>query len=315
MLLGLVAVSLCDDTLLLSTEASGFTTVAIKPNTTLKIELARRTAVILDADPDSFSFTVFRGDVQLSDVGRPFSYASLLVQGDYLMLRSAIGGPITLSLWLLPPRTCGFASASLSAEHFLSFQAHMRSQPVPICLFSQTRFDSAVMSVRLNTQDPDTSLAVFGVDSAVAAISICLPGRLCKIESRSPFFVRLIGHPNRSLEIDTEYKVVNPQGSVAYCSLLGIPELAGETFRIVGEFFGGATLSCQSRAAHALAVLKWFAVAALVGLGLALVLQGLHVVNFVDLLFPNFERRRFDSLKQNPYASVIVRPTPPTDGV
>jgi hypothetical protein len=305
MLAALLVLSLCDDTLLLSTEASGFTTVSIKPNRTLKIEPAQRTADMLDAERDSFIFTVLRSGVELPDVVRPFPYASLLVTGDYLTLRSANGRSITLSLWLLPPRTCGFASASMSAEHALSFSARMASKPVPICLFSQTRFDRAVMSMRLTTKDPDTSLAVFGVDSAIEAKQGCVPGRPCKIESRSPFFVRLIGHPNRTLGIETEYEVTNPQGRVVYCSLLGIPELARDTFRVMGKFFGGAALSCQSQAVDALGVLKWVAIAALVAFGLLLALQVLGLVNIVDLLFPDFERRRFDSLKQNPYASAI----------
>jgi hypothetical protein len=117
--------------------------------------------------------------------------------------------------------------------------------------------------------------------------------------------MRIFGNPNRSLAIETEYEVLNPRGSVVYCSVLGIPELNGETFRVMAEFPGEIDFKCHSRAVDALVGLKWLGWIAVLGVVVAGGLHASGIVNVVDWVFPDMEKKRFDDLKRNPYASAI----------
>ena len=161
--------ALCDDSILLSATASGFTHLTIKPNITVSLPLGGRTAVVLDAEPESFIFTLITNGHSGPDLVRPFPGRHLLVTWDTLTLRS-ISGTVTLYLWILRPLTCSVASAALTAEHSLSIETKAKHHPPTVCIFTQALFKTASMDVRVKSKDQDTVVSFFGIDSAEVPI-------------------------------------------------------------------------------------------------------------------------------------------------
>jgi hypothetical protein len=295
---------LCDDSILLSATASGFTPLTIKPNITVSLPLGGRTAVILDAEPESFIFTLITNNHRDPGFVRPFPGRHLLLAGDTLSLRSA-SGSVTLYLWILRQLTCSAASAALTAEHSLSIGAKAKHHPTTVCIFTQAQFKTASMDVRVKSKDQDTTVSFFGIDSAEVPIRMCKLGKRCVVESKAPFFMRIHGNANRSLSIDAKYQVSAPGSGVVYCSILSIPEFAGGLYRQIAQFLGGPSISCRSRAVETLVLIKRMVVVVCVATAIAVVLHVTGIINLFDVICPDEEKRRFENLKLDAYASRI----------
>jgi hypothetical protein len=299
------AVARSDDGILLTTSGSGFTPVTLIPNRTAKIDLAGRTAVILDAEPDSFIFTVTTDGTRYPSLVRPFPGKYVMVSGDILQLEAA-SVKTQLFLWILPPKTCSLSSSALTAEHSLSLRTKTSRHPENVCIFTQSTFSKASIDVLVKSADKHTKVEFFGAEGT--SLQSCKLGKVCKTSSQSPFFLRIVGNPNKTLKVKINYDVDSPGSGINYCYFNPIPQLVKGMFQQWVQFLGGVDIACKSRAVDALEALEVLGIGFLVVFTVVIFLQCTELVDFVELIYPDPEKKRFASLKKDPYAGVVAEP-------
>jgi hypothetical protein len=296
-----------DDNPLLTSTGSGFTHVFLKPGRSTTVALSGRTVVIIDAPADTFNYSITSSDNEVFHHPRPYPYRHLLVSGESLVL-GAVSRSLELPLWVLPSGVCSVGSAVLSSEHFLSLKSKATRHPDPICLFSQAEFHEAELSALVRSRDKSAKVVVYGAKSGDEPIAACALGQSCRVTERAPFFLRIRAHPNWTVNIKVSYEIEHPAQGTVYCSVLSVPWVRGTGYGQIAQVLGGMTFVCRSQALDILGILGFIGLALLalfITIGL---LHSLRVVNVGDWLFPDFEKKRFDGLKKDPYATEFGDP-------
>jgi hypothetical protein len=90
-----------------------FTRISVKSGHPIQISLNGRTAVVVDAPPNSFNYSLTAFDSQTFDHAQRGGH--LLVRGEALTVRSLVRR-LDLPLWLLPDGVCCSELGALSGE-------------------------------------------------------------------------------------------------------------------------------------------------------------------------------------------------------
>jgi hypothetical protein len=307
MLSALILFALCGDDPPPSAPRKAFTRAFIVQRRPLSLDLGDHLAIIIESAPDSFNFSVRTADGTTREHPRPYSTSNLMLMGQSAILDS-VSESAEIPLWVIPAHLCSNASLVLSAEHLLSLKAKSspRQSSGPICLFTQSHFDSVQLSVLVQTRDPEAQIELFGPDNSHEAVKVCRPGELCFFRSEAPFFLRLEGDHQRIQSLQLDYAVSGAAPSIAYCSAISIPFLHGRGYAQITQVLGGVSLFCRSRAREVLGLLTHVSRGIAVALLVMLALDCFGIVSIAEWLCRNQENQRFAALKKDPYAGEIV---------
>jgi hypothetical protein len=155
----------------------------------------------------------------------------------------------------------------------------------------------------VKSKDKSADVVFYGSKSGDDIIETCLLGQKCKVTEHRPFFLRIHAYANSSIHLQLDYDVEQPASGTVYCSVLAIPWQKDQGLGQMMQVLGGLKFVCRSQALDILGILGFIGCALLaifVGLG---VLHGMKVIDVGDWLFGDGEKKRFDSLKKDPFAN------------
>jgi hypothetical protein len=288
--------ALCHDPL----PSATFSRVSLTKGHPSSISPQDRTAVIVDAPPSSFNYSLTAFNSQSFHHSSPYASRHLLVTGETLTVGSLVRR-LELSMWLLPDGVCSAASVVLSSARFLAVKARLPTHAGTMCFFSQTGFHEANLVVHVKSKDKGATISIHSATSPAARP--CWLGEHCRANEHSPFFVRISADPNHSVGFRLSYEVDRPAPGAATCSLPIIPWDSGKGSGTGGDVFPGVKLSCKSKARDIVGVVGFIGLAIL---GIFLIGGYLHALRFGNVnewLFPDEEAPRLDSLRRLPYVS------------
>jgi hypothetical protein len=264
-----------------------FSRVSITPDLPTKINLSGRVAVIIDAPP--FNYTVTPGNATSSHSPH------VRLTGESLSLSTT--SPATLPLWLLPGDFCGSATAVLSTAHFLLLTTRSATRRDPLCLFTQSQFDEAEVTLIFKSKDRGTNVtfhAAVGADSQQCRVS-----EKCRFHEHQPFFLRIHGDPKLPSAMKLEYEIDEPAPGVE-CAVTAVAP--GE---IIANILPGGNCGCRSQAADVISVLGFVGLALLGAFVAAACFNGWKAAAIGDWLFRDSEKQRFETLKKTPFANPL----------
>jgi hypothetical protein len=283
----------------------GFSKATIRRGIPTSIDLRHHILVILDAPPDAFNFSLTTVP-RVAPHHHPFPACYLMLSGESVALGTSLDSTV-LPVWLIPAALCSNASIVLNAEYFLSLRARAFPQERydPVCVFSQTVFGSAELSVVVDTRQPDMQIEFYSAGSLTQPAKACVVGELCSYRSDSPFFLRIHGGRDKGMTIQFKYKVSQASPAVSHCSALSIPFPHEPGYAQITQVLGPASLSCRSQARRILGLLAGIAIYATAGLVLIVTLRCFGIIDFKGWLSSKQETLRFANLKKDAYASEI----------
>jgi hypothetical protein len=226
MLVGLILSATCADDPLQSSTGSGFTRVAVSPNHTTTVALAGRTAVIVDAAPDLFNYSITTADNQVWAHPSAYPYRHLLLSGESLSL-GAISERSEIPIWITPKDFCSNGTVALRALEALCLWAKLNRHQNPICIFSQPEFRSARLIATVKSRDKAAHIALYGAQSVSEPLKTCRSGSRCELDADRPFLLRIESNPNKRLELKMEYRVTGAIPGAFACAALAVPWLRG----------------------------------------------------------------------------------------
>jgi hypothetical protein len=289
---------------------SGFKRLSLSPGEPATLSLTNRTVVILDAPADSFNFTLTTADHRTIRHALPFPSRHAMLRGESVVL-GAIAGRVEIPMWLLPSGACGPASAVLSCGRSLQLSSQSVNRYDPICLFTQAKFDRAEVAVALKTRDARAGMQFFGAGGADTARVACERAEKCRMADERPFFLRIQGSVNVTLSVKLDYDVDNGSLGGVDCSVLSVPwvkSVLPDGRAVYGQttpVFRGMKFACRSQAVDILGILGLTGLALL---GVFIVVgcfHGWRIVDVGDWLFASGEKRRFETLREGPFASEL----------
>ncbi|OHS97992.1 hypothetical protein TRFO_09161 [Tritrichomonas foetus] len=136
----------------------------------------------------------------------------------------------------------------------------------------------------------------------------CKSRKKCASIEHNPFFILLKIRPNKKVNLNIDYEVTEPAPETVYCSFSPVTALTSHGFVSMTSILGNGETNCESRANDILSLFKYFSIFVAVLIVLIFILQVTDTVDFGELLCPDADKKRFDSLKIDPYAGRIDTP-------
>lgn len=307
---------------LLTSSDSGFTVIHLRYKKSVKVSLVDRMAVIPDGEPNTFGFSVkFYENDHNPQVYDNFPSGSLTISGYELTLFSNTATAeesVSVPLWLIPKTLCNGTNALIIAEHHLLLDAKSTKFQGTVCLFSQTEFHSAKVDAIMKSKDSTSSLAFYennlksdsnhetDIDEPVKA---CSRGEKCHTHHLNPFFIVIKSKPQKPIKFKLDYEVRAPQNNIVHCQINSILKITHEGPKKSAIVFEGANIKCESRANDMLVIYKYIGIFFVLVLAVIITLQCTGTVDIGEILCPDEEKKRFENLKKDPYASRIDEPT------
>ena len=188
-----------------------------------------------------------------------------------------------------------------------------------VCLFSQTEFHSAKVMTQLKSNDPKSTVSFYEnniiSDSNKETdinnpVKICNRNKKCYTRHLNPFFIVIKSKSQKPIKFTLDYEVRVPNPNIVYCKMNSIISIFPQGPKKSAIVFENANVKCESRANDMLVVYKYIGISFTIILAIVITLQCLGVIDLGDLLCPDEEKRRFNNLKKDPYASRIDEPAP-----
>lgn len=306
---------------ILTSSDSGFTIIHLRPKKSVTISLIDRMAIIPDGQSNTFGFSVKYtkndNDLQVYD---SFPIDSFTVTGYELTLfsKSSAEETVSIPLWLIPKSLCNGTNALINAEHHLLMNSKSSKFKGKVCLFSQTKFHSATVEATLKSNDPNSYISFYenNINSDSnneidinEPTKICSRNKKCHTHHLNPFFIVIKSKSQSPIKFALDYEVRAPKPDIVYCKMNSIIDVSPQGPKKSAIVFDGANVKCESRANDMLIVYKYIAILFVLLLTVVITLQCTGLINLGDLLCPDEEKRRFNNLKKDPYASRIEEPT------
>lgn len=308
---------------ILTSSDLGFTIIRLRPKKSVKILLHDRMAVIPDGQPNTFGFSIKftpkDDDPQIYD---SFPIDSFTITGYELTLfskKSNQDETVSIPLWLIPKSLCNGTNALINAEHHLLMNSKSTKFQGKVCLFSQTEFHSAKVEAILKSNDPFSKISFyennnFNSDSsketdANEPVKICLKDTKCHTHHLNPFFIVIQSKSQKAIKFKLDYEVRAPKPDIVYCQMNSIINVSPKGPKKSASVFEGTNVKCESRANDMLVVFKYIAIFVVILLAVVITLQCSGIIDLGDILCPDEEKKRFQNLKKDPYASRIDDPT------
>jgi hypothetical protein len=177
----------------------------------------------------------------------PYTGRSLLINGEYITIRSLTGHALNLAMWLLPLRLCQRASATVITDRALSVSLDAARGPRAVCLFTQPHGGPASMVAEVASGDPETEVGFYATDWAEGPTQQCQLGRRCAYSSKGPFILRVSSETNASLRLAATFEWAAPLTTPGKCALRMMPEFVKGEFLVADELPGNPSVVCERR--------------------------------------------------------------------
>ena len=250
------------------------------------------------------------------------SSGNLFINGDKIDIKSMSNKTITVYLWLIPKGLCN-SSAVLKTDYKIIVNAYDKDFTGSVCLFSQNTFRKAFFSTYIQQDRRNTLVSMFGSEESLAPKQYC-HHKTCKFHENKPFFVLIKSLKMSKLSLNLRYGVSNKGNKTMQCSFLpvvnyqnnqdiirkfGKLETDGNIDAIkrmiINKPFEEINIFCETKLHEAIRNLKFLLVLVASLIAFALILSCTGAMKCVDIVFPDQERRRFENLRADPYASTI----------
>lgn len=209
----------------------------------------------------------------------------------------------TLNFWLIPNQICSGVSHSVIADFAVSMDLSSPKTPSDFCIFSQGSSSSYHSELVYKSGSPISRVEYYTFPDKPSVK--CKNGKKCTFSSSSPFFIRLTSVSGFKFKSSLLYKVNRHNFDSYECSFKAIPFMIDGLLQMQAGNLNVKHLKCLSAAEEMLSTVTLIASGIIVGIMVITLLHCAGIINLKTLLGCNKEHKRFNKLKENPYASTI----------